>query len=73
MDMGWQKSSDPKMICPAILRDGRWGGDEDDVEVLNLRLHSSIPRQALVACLRLMIYCRKKPQVSHLLRLLRQA
>lgn len=34
--MGWQKSSDPKMICPAILREVRWGGVEDDVEVSSL-------------------------------------
>lgn len=34
--MGWQKSSDPKMILPAIVRDVRWGGAEDDVEVSSL-------------------------------------
>lgn len=34
--MGWQKSSDPKMIRPAILREVRWGGVEDDVEASNL-------------------------------------
>ena len=33
---GWQKNSDPKMIRPAILRDVRWGGAEDDVEVSSL-------------------------------------
>lgn len=34
--MGWQKSRNPKMIRPAILRAVRWGGAEDDVEVSSL-------------------------------------
>lgn len=34
--MGWQKSRDPTMIRPAILRTVRWGGAEDDVEVSSL-------------------------------------